>query len=303
MSLVSMNIAISGASGLIGSELANRLREDGHRVVALVRSEHEATDDQHCWWDPDRGIQQLNKLEGLDAVIHLAGRSIADHRWTDAEKELLRSSRVDATEQLCKDLLKLNNQPSTFLAASAVGYYGDCGSEQVTEQHAPGSDFLARLGVDWEAASASVQSIGTRVMHARFGVVLSPKGGALAKILPLFRWGLGSSLGNGQQYWSWISLEDTVGALRWLLMNDQCEGAFNFVAPDSVTNATFTRELARAVHRPRFLPVPAFALRLVIGEMADAALLSSCRAQPKRLLECGYKFAHPTLTEALEALL
>lgn len=294
-----MKLAISGSTGLIGKALSHHLRQAEHQVVALVREASQATDDLHCLWQPERGIRQPEKLQGIDAVVHLAGRGIAEHRWTDQEKKLMRESRVDATQRLCDELNQLPEPPATFLSASAVGIYGDCGDELVTEQHAAGDSFLARMAVDWEAASEPLALLGTRVVHARFGMVLSPEGGALAKMLPLFRFGLGGQFGSGRQYWSWISLRDTVRALEFLLTNTGCRGAFNVVAPNPVTNAQFTRDLARAVHRTRFFPAPTFALRWMLGEMADATLLSSCRALPERLLSSGFEFSDATLPESL----
>ncbi|MGN6135886.1 MAG: TIGR01777 family oxidoreductase [Aureliella sp.] len=298
-----MKIAISGSTGLIGQAVSSHLRAAGHEVIALVRSQSQATDADHCWWQPEKGVAQPEKLAGVDAVIHLAGRSIAEHRWTESEKELLRRSRVQATELLCRDLLSLPQPPQTFLAASAVGIYGDCSDAPVTEDRQPGNDFLARLAVDWEAASASLQSAGVRRIHARLGVVLSREGGALARMLPAFRLGLGGNLGSGRQFWSWIALADAVRAIEKLVIDPACEGPFNIVAPEPVTNAEFTRQLAHAVHRMRFLPVPAFALRLGLGQMADAALLASCRAIPARLTELGFAFEYPTLESALLKLL
>ena len=299
-----MKIAVTGASGLIGRELVTHLTSAGHEVIRLVRDQQEATDAVHCWWNPERGIEQMDKLSGVDACVHLAGRSIADARWSKREKELIRKSRIDATEILCRDLLKLDRPIKRFLSASAVGIYGDCGDELVTDAHAagPSDNFLVRTALDWENASAGLASHGIDVMHARFGVVLSPQGGALAKMLPLFRWGLGSPLGNGQQYWSWITLQDTVRALAWMIgraHQSPAVTAYNVVAPNPVTNADFTQQLCRQLkHRP-FVPVPAFALRLMLGEMADAALLASCRAVPERLLTQGFAFKTSSLRFSL----
>jgi uncharacterized protein len=299
-----MKIAVSGSSGLIGRALCEHLREAGHQIITLVREERQASDATHCWWRPESGLEQPHKLAaGVDVVVHLAGRGIAEHRWNEREKERLRSSRVDATERLCRDLSRLATPPQAFLSASAVGIYGDCGDAQVTETHRPGAEFLSKMAADWEAASQPLAAVGSRLVHARFGIVLSRRGGALAKILPLFRWGLGSRLGTGRQYWSWIALEDTVRALEWLATRSTAHGPFNIVAPEPVTNAEFTRSLARAVHRPQFLPVPATALRIAVGEMADAALLASCRAVPERLQTEGFSFQAPTLAEALERIL
>ena len=299
-----MKIAVTGASGLIGRELIKRLNDNGHEVIKFVRKESDASDAQHCWWAPERGILQLDKLHGLEACVHLAGRSIADARWTATEKELIRQSRIDATQLLCRDLLKLQRPLKCFVSASAVGIYGDCGAELVTETHRPGpaDDFLVRTAFDWEQASAGLAGQGINVIHARFGVVLSPQGGALAKMLPLFRWGLGSPLGNGQQYWSWVTLNDTARALEWMLERSPQSPtvtAYNVVAPNPVTNAEFTRLLCQRLKRRPFINVPAFALRLMVGEMADAALLASCRAIPERLLTQGFAFESSSLDSAL----
>jgi uncharacterized protein len=298
-----MKIAVTGSSGFIGRELTRQLSAHGHELVALVRQESQATDNAHCWWQPEHGIQQLNKLEGMDAVVHLAGRGIADHRWTPKEKTLIRQSRIEATSRLCNDLLQLKQPPRIFLSASAIGIYGDCGNALVSERHPAGNGFLAETTADWEAAVTSLVNAGLRVMHARFGIVLSRTGGALAKMLPLFRWGLGSNLGNGEQYWSWIALHDAVSALHWMLGESSASGAYNVVSPEPVSNAHFTLQLARALHRWRFVPAPALALKLLFGEMADAALLASCRAVPERLSAAGFKFAAPSLDQAFQQLL
>ena len=299
-----MKIAISGSTGFIGQALCAHLRASGHDLISLVRDPKQATDDKHCLWRPESGIEQPQKLRaGFDAVIHLAGRNLAARRWNDREKKLLRTSRIDATQRLCHDLSRLNVPPKTFLSASAVGIYGDCGDDVVVEGHPPGTNFIAKLAVDWEAAAQSLQEVRRRIVHARFGIVLSPRGGALAKLLPLFRWGLGSRLGSGQQYWSWIALQDAVRALEWLLVHAGCSGPYNIAAPEPVTNAAFTHSLAQALQRPQFLPVPATALRLIVGEMADAALLASCRAMPERLQAAGFTFDAPTLSTAFEQLL
>lgn len=295
-----MKIAITGAHGLIGRALVACCPVLGHEVISLVREPSAATSPDRCWWDPVRGVQQLEKLHGIEGVVHLAGRSIADHRWTAAEKDRLRVSRIDATRRLCEDLVKLPQPPKVFLSASAVGFYGDCGSAVVDEQTPVGSGFLAETAEAWEQASEILETVQTRRVLARFGVVLSTEGGALAKMLPIFRWGLGAALGNGQQYWSWISRPDATRALLGLLDNSRAVGPFNIVSPTPVTNAEFTRTLARLLHRPTCFPVPAWVLRLMMGEMADAALLASCRAVPTKLLALGYGgFQHAELEQAL----
>ncbi len=214
-----MKIAVTGASGLIGRKLVERLSQANHDVVHMVRDPQQASDAQHCLWEPERGIAQPEKLAGIDACIHLAGRNIAGARWTTREKQLIRASRIEATEILCRDLLKLDAPLKCFVSASAIGIYGECGDELVNDAHAAGSkeDFLVQTAIGWEAASSRLADQGIAVYHARFGVVLSPEGGALAKMLPLFRWGLGSPLGSGKQYWSWVALSDTARALEWMV--------------------------------------------------------------------------------------
>lgn len=297
-----MKVAISGASGFIGQKLCTYLVQNGHSVVRLVRDEDLSVGPDCCWWHPERGIQQSVKLQDVEAVVHLAGRSIADRRWSASEKALIRSSRVEATKRLCMDLARLDAPPGIFISASAVGIYGDCGDTIVTETHGAGNDFLAKTAVDWEAASTVLADAGTRIAQARFGVVLAPHAGALKKMLPIFRWGLGGVLGSGRQYWSWIGIDDAIQGLVWLLLH-QASGPYNLVAPSAVTNAEFTRQLAMALNRPAYLPVPAIALRWVLGEMADAALLASCRAIPQRLLESGFQFSSPSLFHALRGLI
>jgi uncharacterized protein len=298
-----MRVAITGASGLVGAALAEHLRQAGHSVIRLVRDAGAAQHRDACWWEPQHGIRQPEKLYDADGFVHLAGRGIADARWTAREKQLLRESRVDATRLLCDQLASLPRVPKVFISASAIGYYGDCGAAEVDESAPPASDFLGEMARDWEAATLPLEVVETRVAHARLAVVLTPHGGALAKMLPIFRWGLGGPLGSGQQYWSWITLDDVVRGLEWLLTRSSCRGAYNFSAPEPVTNAEFTRALARTVHRPAWLPAPRFGLRLAMGEMADAALLSSCRAVPARLLSSGFEFHHPQLDSALADLL
>lgn len=297
-----MQIAVTGSSGFVGSALCDRLQAAGHRLVRLVREQNEARDATHCWWQPEVGVHQLDKLHGMDAVVHLAGRNISEHRWTDREKRLIRASRVDATQTLCRDLLKLPKPPAVFLSASAIGYYGNCGDAIVTEDHPPGSDFLAQTCVAWEAASEALEPSGVRVIRTRFGMILAPEGGALGKVLPMFRRGLAGKLGSGRQYWSWITLDDVVRGIERLLSNDTAAGAYNLVAPEPVTNAEFTRALASALGRGPFLSVPRVALRLAAGELADAVLLSSCRAIPARLNAMGFPFSATTLQDAFTQL-
>jgi uncharacterized protein (TIGR01777 family) len=253
-------------------------------------------------WDPRAGLSTPSALNGVDAIVHLAGRSIASGRWTPQEKSRIRESRVAATATLVDQILRLDSPPRTFISASAIGIYGDCGERYVDEQSPPACDFLADIAKDWEAACDPLREVGIRVVHPRFGIVLDEQGGALAKMLPIFRMGFGGKLGQGGQYWSWIALRDCVAALRFALQNESVQGVYNFVAPTPVTNRHFTTALGKALGRPVILPVPSFALRLALGEMADALLLSSCRVLPKRLTEAGFAFQYSILEQFFQDL-
>ncbi len=254
-------------------------------------------------WDPAAGRVDAGGLEGLDAVVHLAGESIAGGRWTAARRDRIRRSRIDATALLAGTLARLARPPRVFVCASAVGYYGDRGDEVLHEDSGSGAGFLADLCRDWEAAASPARAAGIRVVYARSGTVLSTAGGMLPRVLPLFRLGLGGVLGSGAQYLSWIALADHIGALQYLLGADGIAGPVNLVAPHAVTNREFTRALGRALRRPTPLPVPAAALRLAFGRLADEALLASTRVEPARLLASGYRFRYPDLGAALAALL
>ena len=297
-----MRTLITGATGLIGSALAHALRAEGHEVRRLVRSSDGLqAGDAH--WDPASGEVDAAALEDLDAVVHLAGENIAAGRWTVSRKERIRRSRVQGTRLLCDGLARLTSPPGVIICASAVGYYGNRGDELLDEQSAPGTGFLADVCAEWEAAADRARERGIRVVHQRLGVVLSERGGALTQMLRVFRLGLGGRLGSGVQYLSWITLEDTVGAIRHGLDTDGLEGPVNTTAPGAVTNAAFTAALGRVLGRPAFCHAPAFALRLALGEMAEEALLASARAAPTKLLDSGYKFRHPDLEGALRAVL
>lgn len=295
-----MHVAITGSSGLIGSALIPALRGAGHRVLRLVRRTPQAGE---VGWDPARGILDGGALEGIDAVIHLSGEGLADARWTASRKRALRESRLGSTDLLARTLASLARRPSVLLSTSAVGIYGDRGAEVLTEASRPGSGFLAQLGQDWEAAAAPAAAGGIRVAHPRFGVVLTPDGGALGKMLPPFRLGLGGPFGSGRQWMSWVTLPDVIGLLAYGLADERVRGPFNAVAPEPVTNAQFARTLGAVLGRPAIVPVPALALRLALGEMADQALLASQRAVPERLLHWGYRFQHPSLEGGLRAVL
>jgi hypothetical protein len=297
-----MKILISGATGLIGSALVPLLTTGGHQVTRLVRSQPNPGTAE-ILWHPEAGIVDTQRLEGLDAVVHLAGENIAGGRWTAQQKAKIRDSRVRGTQVLCEALAQLAHPPTVLVCASAVGYYGHRGEEVLREESTPGKGFLAEVCRAWEAATAAAEQKGIRVVHLRFGMVLSTNGGALAKMLLPFRWGLGGPLGSGRQYWSWMALDDAIGALHHALVTDTLQGPVNAVAPHPVTNYEFTKVLGRVLKRPTLFPVPAFAARLVFGEMANDLLLASTRVEPTRLLATGYVFRYPELADALRHLL
>lgn len=297
-----MKILVSGASGLVGSAVVGNLSSKGAEVLQLVRQRpHDEA--REIAWNPAEGVADAGKLEGLDAVIHLAGEPIAEGRWTEEKKRRIRESRVLGTRVLSEALMKLERKPSAFLSASAVGYYGSRGSEILTEESAPGDDFLARVCREWEEATTPALEAGIHVVTMRFGVILSSEGGALTKMLTPFKLGVGGRLGSGRQYMSWISLEDVVGVIDFLLGTETLSGPVNTVAPQPVTNREFTEALGEALSRPTLLPVPEFAMRLAFGEMADVALLASQRVEPARLKAAGYVFKHAELRAALRAIL
>jgi len=297
-----MKILISGASGLMGKAVTNALREDGHSVARLVRPEGAASAGD-VRWDPLSAGADLSAIEGSDAVINLSGASIGDGRWTPARKAILRSSRVDITRVLIETLTRLHQKPCVFVSASATGYYGDRGDEILTEASGPGTDFLALLARDWEAEAMRAESIGVRTVLLRFGVILAAKGGALSRMLMPFRLGVGGRFGSGKQWMSWIALADAVEIVRAVISDERFAGPLNVVAPNPVRISEFTHIVAAALHRPAILPTPAFALRIVLGEMADALLLASQRAIPERLLAAGYTFRYEDFESALRAIL
>lgn len=296
-----MKVAVTGASGLVGSALVPFLTAGGHEVVRLVRRAPRARDEAR--WDPAAGTIETAALEGVDAVVNLSGENIAAGRWTEARKAALRSSRVGPTRLLAETLTRLKGKRRVLVSASAIGYYGDRGDTWVTEEDGPADDFLGRLAIEWEGAAAPAAGAGIRVVHLRTGLVLTPAGGALGKMLLPFKAGLGGVLGSGAQYMSWIALDDLLGAIHHALDRDEISGALNAVAPEPVTNRVFTKTLGRVLGRPTIAPAPAFALRLALGEMADATLLSSTRVKPERLLATGYRFRFPELEDALRHLL
>jgi len=292
-------IAITGSTGLVGSALIPALQADGYEVVRIVRSRPAPGEVR---WDPARGEIDAAGLEGVNAVINLAGENLGQ-RWTGPVKDRIRQSRVQGTRLLAETLASLRDRPDVLISASGVGFYGDCGDEPLTEAHPAGKDFLGRLGQEWEDATLPASDVGVRVAHTRFGVALSRRGGALARLLPPFHLGVGGKLGSGRQWFSWISLVDLVEVVRFILRTPGMSGPINTVAPEPVTNAEFTRTLGRVLGRPTLFTVPKVALELVYGEMAQATLFASQRAIPERLVNAGFQFRHPHLREALEAAL
>jgi uncharacterized protein len=301
-----MKILVTGSSGLVGTALVGALARGGHTVCRLVRPQsaggEAAREGFAVAWNPATG-ELGGAGVGADAVVNLAGASIADGRWTAQRKALLRSSRIDTTRALVGALTKMNARPSVLVSASAIGYYGDRGDETLTEDSKPGGDFLAGLTQGWEAEALEAEALGIRVVLARFGIILAREGGALPKMMLPFKIGVGGKLSSGQQWMSWVTLEDVVGILRFAIENAPVRGAVNIVSPQPLQNAEFTYVLAKAMHRPALFPAPAFALRLALGEMADALLLSSQRVLPPAIEKLGYRFLHADLTAALAALL
>ncbi len=294
-----LHVAVTGASGLVGSTLVPLLTTGGHQVTRLVRgnpSEGEVA------WNPHETFD-ASSLDGVDAVVHLAGENIAASRWSPQVKQRIYDSRVQGTRALCESLAAMNAPPKVLVCASAIGIYGDRGDEELDETSAPGTGFLADVARDWEAATQPAREAGIRVVHLRFGVILSPRDGALAKMLLPFKLGGGGRVGSGKQYWSWISIDDAAGAIHHALMTESLTGPVNAVAPHAVTNLEFTKTLGHVLRRPTFLPVPAFAARLALGEMVDALLLASIRVRPGQLEQSGYQFRQPTLEGALRHLL
>jgi len=296
-----MKLLISGSHGLVGTALIKSLERDGHEIFRLVR--HAPTSKTEVEWSPDRYSIALARIEGFDAVINLAGESIAEGRWTDDKKRRIRESRVKGTKLLGDALANLAVPPKTFISASAIGYYGNRGDETLTEASPAGNDFLANVCSEWEAATALATEKGIRVVNTRFGVILDDKGGALPKMLPPFRMGVGGKVGDGKQWMSWIALADVVGGIKFALTHESLRGAVNFVAPNPVTNAEFTKTLGHVLSRPTLFPVPAFGVRLLFGEMGEALLLGGQRVAPTRLIAEGYEFQYAQLEAALAKIL
>jgi uncharacterized protein (TIGR01777 family) len=296
----SMKVLVTGSHGLVGTELVSLLISQGHHVTRLARKKNSTED---IFWDPDLLKIEKDQLEGFDAVVHLAGDSVASGRWTDEKKASIRQSRIKGTRLLSETLSSLTNPPKVLITASAIGYYGDRGDEILTEESKSGTGFLAEVCREWEAATEVAEKRGIRVAHVRIGVVLSPKGGALAKMLPPFLFGAGGRLGSGKQWMSWVAVDDLAGMIEHILIHDELKGAVNGVTPSPVTNDQFTKDLGSALHRPTIFPVPGLALNLLLGEMANELLLASARVQPKKLIASGYTFRHPDLAAYLKEIL
>ncbi|MFA6961756.1 MAG: TIGR01777 family oxidoreductase [Opitutaceae bacterium] len=299
-----MTFLIAGASGLVGRALTAFLQTQGHTVVRLVRRATSAADE--VFWDPAEGKLDGHALRGVDVVVNLAGEGIAAERWTEARKNAIMSSRVDSTRTLVAAIAAIKNErfrPFVLISASATGIYGDRGDERLDEHSTPGDGFLAEVCKAWEHEAVEADALGVRVVELRTGVVLTPEGGALAKLLPAFNAGLGGRLGSGKMWMSWISLEDLVGAIYHSVLDRRCDGPVNAVAPGAVTNAEFMRTLGRVLRRPAILPVPAPVLRAVLGEMAGEILLASARVEPGKLTEAGYVFRHANIADGLRHLL
>ena len=295
-----MKILITGASGLIGKALRKSLEEKGHEMLLASRSE--PRDDRYIRWNTDSGFVNgdLKRLEGLDAVFHLAGESISGLRWTDEKKKAIRDSRVLGTRTVIEAFARLEQKPKAFISGSALGFYGDRGDEEMTEASAAGDTFLSHVCKEWEAESRRAEDMGIRTVLPRTGIVLSKDGGALAVMLTPFKLGVGGVVGSGKQWMSWVSLDDVVGVLNFALENENLRGAINVVAPNPVTNEEFTKTLGSVLYRPTFLPLPEFAVNLVFGEMGDALLLDSTKVAPKRLIDAGFKFNFTDLESALK---
>jgi len=300
---MNQTIAIGGSTGLVGERLAKALQERGDRVLRLTRpSTSGVADESAIAWDPKAGTLERDRLAQADAVIHLGGANVAKGPWTEERKRLIRDSRVQSTALLSEALADMpaEKRPKAFLCASAIGYYGDRGDEWLDETSEPGPpDFLTEVSREWEAATQAAADSGVRVVNLRIGVVLSPDGGALAKMLTPFKLGVGGVVGSGRQYMSWIDLDDVVGAIIHCLTRDDVQGPVNLTAPNPAANREFTKTLGRVLHRPTFLPLPTFAVKLGFGEMGEDLLLASTRVKPKALLDSGYAFHYPDLEASL----
>jgi uncharacterized protein len=293
-----MKILITGAGGLIGTELQRVFAAKGYDMLLASRSE--PADERHIRWSVEDGFIDPEKLEGIDAVVHLAGESVSGLRWTDEKKKAIRDSRVLGTRNIVNAVSKLKAKPKVFVASSAIGFYGERGDEELTESSEAGDNFLAQVCREWEAESRRAEDAGIRTVLLRTGIVLSKDGGALGTMLLPFKLGVGGVVGSGKQWMSWISMEDQLAAIEFVMENDNIRGAVNSVAPHPVTNQQFTKTLGEVLYRPTFLPLPEFAVSMVFGEMGDALLLASTKVLPKRLEDAGFEFKYPDLKPAIE---
>ncbi len=293
-----MKTLITGASGLVGTALQKDFEERGYEILLASRSEPKG--ENFVEWSIEDGFAEPEKLEGLDAVVHLAGESVNGLRWTDDKKKAIRDSRVTGTRTLVKTLSQLENRPKVLVAASAIGFYGERGNEELTESSTAGDTFLADVAKDWEAEARRAEDAGIRTVLLRTGIVLSKDGGALGTMLLPFKLGVGGVIGSGKQWMSWISLDDHIAAINFVIGNENIRGAVNAVSPKPVTNEEFTKTLGEVLYRPTFLPLPEFVVSMALGEMGDALLLASTRVLPKRLADAGFEFKYPELKAALE---
>jgi uncharacterized protein len=293
-----MKVLITGATGLIGKELQRSLTEKGYEL--LLASRTELRNSSYVKWDIENGFDEPQRLGGVDAVVHLAGESVSGLRWTEEKKRAIRDSRVLGTRSVVNAISHLRQRPKVFVASSAIGFYGERGDEEVTESSPPGDNFLAETCKAWEAESRRAEDAGIRTVLLRTGIVLSKEGGALGTMLLPFKFGLGGVVGSGKQWMSWISMDDQISVINFVLEHENLRGAVNAVAPNPVINEEFTKVLGEVLYRPTFLPIPEFVVGTVFGEMGDALLLASTKAVPRRLLEAGFEFKFPHLKPALE---
>lgn len=293
-----MNILISGSTGLIGNKLTDFLVNKGHKVIRLVRKNIPYSEKQ-IYWNPSNEKIELNVNEKIDAVVHLAGESVGEGRWTPSKKKLILDSRVEGTKLICEAISRLKDKPKVIVSASAIGYYGDRGDEVLTEESTEGNDFLAKVCVEWESLTRIASENGIRVVNARIGIVLSSDGGALKKMLLPFQMGVGGNMGSGKQYMSWIDIDDLVRIFYHCITNENISGPVNAVAPKPVTNAVFTKTLGKVLNRPTLLPAPKFALTMLLGEMGEALLFGSQNVSADKLIKSGFKFHYADLESSL----